>query len=245
MKHDDSSQVDYLFKQVNDEITWDKVRQDQVRQSILLSIDRTEHGEGTRKNHLFKRLVPLLAFLLLIGIGSTLFLTKVNPFEDMSKQEGHINHSSGEESTHNYLSIFTKENEENIRHIQETGFDLRLPTHIPIDNLAITGPVLRDQSVSAYFYRNKERVLGFVQESIADIDMTTNRGFKEIKDDATDVITINGQTTYIQTQTIGPSDLERIQLNLVTDQYAFLLYTDVLTEDEIIQVAKSINISDL
>src|SRR5690625_1713916 len=94
MKRYEEHHLDQVFKQLDDHITWDKSRQDQIRQSMLETIDIKENQQSLN-NRRFKKVIPLLAVLLCIGIGSTLFLSHGNQPEPLSKPETHPNSTSG------------------------------------------------------------------------------------------------------------------------------------------------------
>lgn len=245
MNYREENKLDQSLQQMDAHTTWNKERQQRLRNRILLEIEQKNKGKQ-KKSYWPKKFAPILAVFLLVGLGTTLL------FSEFSKQllssneiekSGDIEMAQESDTVNEFSFVVSKETEVKIKEIEETGFDLRLPAHSISEQVEVNNLVLRNETVSASYYYGEERLFHFTQDSFGEANIYKSGGIKNIIKKATDVIEINGKQTYITVKETSGPDLN--ELYMITDTYGFGMHSYNLTVDELVEVAESIDVLGL
>lgn len=240
MKHYEKQYLDHALKNLDENISWDSKRQQQVRTSILEKIDQENANKKTTNKHwLGKTVIPMLALVLIVGISSTIVLSQISERNSLSPEDMSI--TTGDVSEKTFPYNISKEHQSKIEQIKKSGFDLRIPHYVPINTINIGSivkhPAGKGHSVSIKYFNNRKEAFSVIQESIKGADKNRINQIKTAADDAIDIG--NRKVYFIQKQ----SNLKSILFH--TGKYGFTISSYTLKKEKLIKIAGSIDISNM
>ncbi|WP_342513432.1 DUF4367 domain-containing protein [Sporosarcina sp. FSL K6-1522] len=243
--HEDSNLTDSL-KKLDNNIHWKQQRQQQIRTSIVSEIQQME-TQNTKASSKFskKTFAPLLAMVMIIGLSVTLYLSASNK-ENLAVTDTESATPPATEQQIEYT--MSEEISSEIQRIIHSGFDLRLPSYAPKDGLKIRG-VNITQSTSGpepiirglYDYQG-ETVLIFEQKanSLGNQEQL-NQQIEDLQSAAINQFEADGAIFY----RLDNTDTNRISLLAMTKNYTFSLYSASFSEEEMVKIARSIDLSNI
>lgn len=249
MKHHDDSYLSDLLKKMDDDTTWSRKRQQNIRRNILSAID--EETSKTRGVIYWMRrtAAPVLTVLLVAGVSVTLYLSGFSDQSPLSSEQGNnvtqTPDDSGNKTQHDTSSLYINDqNEAAIQEIKASGFDLRLPSYSPFNPMEVVSVVKRPAGsgshVSVTFNHEGEEKFELWQESFtSDHQARVNQRLNQIKEEATEQVNIDGNLAYITNTNKAET------LYLITENYGFVVHSFDLSTDQLIEVAESIDLSNL
>ncbi|QKY71043.1 DUF4367 domain-containing protein [Lentibacillus sp. CBA3610] len=247
MKHHDDSYLNDLLKKMDDDVSWNNKRQQNVRRNVLSAIDQEGVKSSRRITHWFgKKIVPVLATLLLVGVSVPLIMSEAGDQQPLGQEQAdEVTQAPGDSGNENGKGYYVdQQNGAYIEDIKASGFDLRLPGYSPGNHIEV-GKIVKRASgsgshVSVTFNQEDEEIFKFWQESFnSDDPARVDQRIEQIKTEASDQLSIGVHNAYIVNDKKGES------LYIVTESYGFTIHSSELPKDQMIKVAESIDLSDL
>lgn len=241
MKHHDDSCLNHSLSKMDDDINWNRNRQQKIRRNVLSSIDEENPAISLGiKYWIRKTAAPVLATLLLILVSTPLFLSELNDQSPSSQGPA----GSGNQNDQGFQFYVDDQTEKKIKDIKESGFDLRLPGYTLGNHLEITNVVKRPAGsgshVSVTFNQDDDALFKYWQESFnSDDRVRVDQRIEQIKTKASEQLSIGGHNAYIVNEN------KEEALYILTEKYGFTIHSSALTKDEMINVAQSIDLSNL
>jgi hypothetical protein len=251
MSYQDDSNFDDELKRMEADVSWRKERQRKSREELISKIDQRDNSKINKmKNGIKRKLAPAIALLLIIGISTTLIINENNfnnqttGVDDASTPK---NASPNEVISMNNQDLpyeVSEETEQKINDIIESGFDMRLPLTSISEDMYIINTHKRTngelEEVATLFGYQDDKQFRLSQESITPKNETINQRLKQIKEEATETLTLeNGMEAYVNVGDNGNT------LYILPDNYAFVLHSHSLATEQIIALANSLELGDL
>lgn len=252
MKHEEKTSLDHLLKTLDEDVVWHSERQQQTREKLYATFNRVNYKNTSRIKRIKNLILPVVATLFLLGILTTLILNKIVDENYLStKDTEETAESPSTLSNNNHEIQISNDDQNEIKQIKASDFDLRLPSYSPKAPTEVKGITKRSAglgfSVTALYYHNDEKLFNFMQESLVDSKKSMfdypNNGIENIKETANRMIEVNGKDGYITIK--GSETHPLLIINIIMKNNVFTISSYQLTEDELIEVAESIDLSNL
>lgn len=192
---------------MNDDIIGlDHERQQQIRNRMLSKIDQKKSQNHFRLTYWMKKVMPILAVLMIFAISATLYLSETSEKNSLGQGQNHISSEnstvSSDINNRDLQFDIDKQTEKKIEKIQASDFELRLPQKTPETNMEIANVVKRKamsgHNVTVIFNHQGKKAFRFSQESITKKDKNhVNQKKQEIKSEIVDQFKVKGHTGYV------------------------------------------------